>query len=364
MAPITGNDGTPSGFVPDPARPFGVWGDSGSPGAFGSGGNGVLGSSKFSSAVAGFTLKTGTPRTAAGVFGSGQVGVAGQVTGAFTFPDANAGVYGSGSNGSNLGGVGVYGHGDTNVGVLGVSVSGRGVSGDSNKGPGVFGSSSTASGVIGLSSQSVGVFGISNGTGVIGWGGDQAALFIGDVEITGNLTKGGGGFSIDHPLDPANRTLQHSFVESPERKNVYDGVAVCNRRGEAVVRLPKWFETLNSDFRYQLTPIGGPAPDLHIAGEVKDNKFTIGGGTPSLRVSWQVTGVRQDPWAKAHPLVVEERKTAAKRGRYLHPEEYGKSAKTSFLREIFDEARKLLSARARQEAEAESPLAQDQRAWY
>jgi hypothetical protein len=346
MPPLTGDDGVPSGFTPN--RPFGVWGDSGDAGLAG-GGNGVLASSRQGSGVAGFTLQTATPRLAAGVFGSGLVGVAGQVTGAFTFPDQNAGVYGSGSNGRSLGGVGVFGHGDTNAGVLGLSVSGRGVTGDSNQGVGVFGASTSASGVVGLSSQRAGVFGIGNETGVIGLGGQLGGFFFGDVQITGNLSKGGGGFAIDHPLDPANQILHHSFVESPERKNVYDGIAVCNRKGEAVVRLPKWLGALNSDFRYQLTAIGGPAPNLHVATELTDNKFTIGGGTPGLKVSWQLTGVRQDPWAKAHPLVTEEKKARGKRGRYLHPEEHGKPASSTFVSEIVDEARKLLNEKSQQE---------------
>ena len=362
MPPLTGDDGIASGFTPN--RPFGVWGDSGDAGITG-GGNGVIASSKQGSGVAGFTLQTATPRLAAGVFGSGLVGVAGQVTGAFTFPDSNVGVYGSGSNGRRLGGVGVFGEGDTNTGVRGASRSGNGVSGDSNRGAGVFGSSTNVSGVIGLSTQNVGVLGVGAITGVIGAGvaGGQAALFLGDVQITGNLSKGGGGFSIDHPLDPANRTLHHSFVESPERKNVYDGIAVCNRRGEAVVRLPKWFEALNADFRYQLTAIGGPAPDLHVASEVTDNKFTIGGGAPGLRVSWQVTGVRQDPWAKAHPLVTEEKKARGQRGRYLHPEEHGKSADANSLSAIADQARQLLDEQTQQESRAESRVTDGQRGW-
>ena len=362
MPPLTGDDGVPSGFTPN--RPFGVWGDSGDAGITG-GGNGVIASSKQGSGVAGFTLQTATPRLAAGVFGSGLVGVAGQVTGALTFPDSNVGVYGSGSNGRRLGGIGVFGHGDTNTGVRGASLSGTGVSGDSNRGAGVFGSSTNFSGVVGLSTQNVGVLGVGTNTGVIGASGvgGQAALFIGDVQITGNLSKGGGGFTIDHPLDPGGRTLHHSFVESSERKNLYDGIAVCNRRGEAVVRLPKWFEALNADFRYQLTAIGGPAPNLHVAGEVADNKFAIGGGTPGLKVSWQVTAVRQDPWAKAHPLVTEEKKAGGKRGRYLHPEEHGKSAGAHSLSEIVDQARKLLDEQTKQASQAESLVADDQRGW-
>lgn len=42
-----------------------------------------------------------------------------------------------------------------------------------------------------------------------------------------------------------------------------------------------------------------------------------------MKVSWQVTGVRQDAYAKAHPLVVEEEKEPRVRGFYIHPELYG-----------------------------------------
>ena len=42
-----------------------------------------------------------------------------------------------------------------------------------------------------------------------------------------------------------------------------------------------------------------------------------------MKVSWQITGVRQDAYAKANPLVVEEEKDARLKGFYLHPEFYG-----------------------------------------
>ncbi|MGH9363480.1 MAG: hypothetical protein ACRD2T_16340, partial [Thermoanaerobaculia bacterium] len=271
-------------------------------------------------------------------------GVAGIINGATTAPTSRVGVYGTGSNGGRLGGVGVQGDSDTRSGVLGVSRSGRGVSGDSNSGPGVAGLTQTGAGVLGISGQNVGVFGISNGVGVLGLGGLNSGLFIGDVEITGNLTKGGGGFQIDHPLDPGNRYLRHSFVESPEMKNLYDGIAVCDAKGKAVVELPKWFEALNKDFRYQLTPIGVPAPNLHIAAGVRRGRFTIGGGARGLKVSWQVTGVRKDAWAKAHRLTVEEDKPAGDRGRFLHPEVHGRRRERSL-------------AHARYTAEAQDHLA-------
>ncbi len=153
--------------------------------------------------------------------------------------------------------------------------------------------------------------------------GGFAAYLDGPVYVSGYLTKAGGGFTIDHPLDPTNKTLTHSFVESPDMMNVYNGNVLLDARGEATVELPEWFEALNRDFRYQLTPIGGPGPSLHVAEEVKGNRFKIAGGSPGLKVSWQVTGIRQDPWANAHRIVVEQAKPADQRGTYLHPEAYG-----------------------------------------
>lgn len=143
------------------------------------------------------------------------------------------------------------------------------------------------------------------------------------LRVTGMIYKDGGGFKIDHPLDPENKYLYHSFVESPDMKNIYDGVIELAENGEAWIELPDWFETLNCDFRYQLTPIGVPGPNLYIAEEVSDNRFKIAGGDPGMKVSWQVTGTRQDPYAVAHPIVPEEDKSLEERGYYLHPELYG-----------------------------------------
>ncbi len=144
-----------------------------------------------------------------------------------------------------------------------------------------------------------------------------------DLAVAGNLSKAGGSFLIDHPLDPTNKYLRHSFVESPDMKNVYDGVAVLDARGDAVVALPEWFEALNRDFRYQLTPIGAFAA-VYIAEEIAGNQFKISGGQPGTKVSWQVTGVRQDAYANVHRIQVEEEKPATERGTYLHPEAFGK----------------------------------------
>lgn len=84
-----------------------------------------------------------------------------------------------------------------------------------------------------------------------------------------------------------------------------------------------WFETLNRDLRYQLTPIGAPGPNLHIAEELANSRFKIGGGSKGMKVSWQVTGIRKDAWANAHRIVVEEDKEGVELGKYLNPELFG-----------------------------------------
>ena len=152
-----------------------------------------------------------------------------------------------------------------------------------------------------------------------------AGDFRGDVAIAGTITKTSGSFKIDHPLDPSNKYLYHSFVESPDMKNIYDGIAELDAAGEATVELPEWFGALNRDFRYQLTCIGGFAP-VYIAAKISNNLFRIAGGLPGMEVSWQVTGIRQDQWANAHRIPVEENKSEVERGYYLHPELFGQPA--------------------------------------
>jgi hypothetical protein len=164
-----------------------------------------------------------------------------------------------------------------------------------------------------------------NGSGVVGINtvGGYAGYFNGNVAVTGTLTKGGGSFKIDDPIDPAGKYLSHSFVESPDMKNIYDGIVTLDAHGRATVTMPDWFSALNRDFRYQLTAIGAPGPKLYISEEMHGNSFQIAGGKKGMRVSWEVTGIRQDAWANAHRIPTEEAKPAAEQGRYLHPELYG-----------------------------------------
>jgi hypothetical protein len=149
--------------------------------------------------------------------------------------------------------------------------------------------------------------------------------FAGNLTVSGKLVKGSGSFKIDHPLDPVNKYLSHSFVESPDMMNVYNGNVTTDKRGVATVALPDYFEALNRDFRYQLTVIGQFAQAI-VGRKIDHNRFEIRTSKPGVEVSWQVTGIRQDAYANADRIPVEEEKPASERGFYLHPEAFGQPA--------------------------------------
>jgi hypothetical protein len=195
-------------------------------------------------------------------------------------------------------------------------------------------------GVVGFhAGQGIGIGGYApNGFGVFGWSPNNwAAYFDGAVEVVrdlhvnGVLYKGAGAFRIDNPLDPAHSYLQHSFVESPDMKNIYDGNVTTNAKGYATVTLPKWFQALNKDLRYQLTILGHAPWDTQarVWNEIKNNRFTIRTNHGNVKVSWQVTGIRHDPYANAHRIQVVVPKTGSAEGRYEHPRLYGQPASMS-----------------------------------
>jgi hypothetical protein len=208
---------------------------------------------------------------------------------------------------------------------------GRGVQGDSVLGNGVHGVSAggAASGVYGENvAGGFGLAGRSNGAGSAVYGDNLSAngwagYFNGNVRVQGTLSKAAGSFEIDHPLDPENKYLYHSFVESPDMMNVYNGNVTLDAKGEATVQLPDYFQALNEEFRYQLTAIGAPGPNLYIAQEIKANSFKIAGGAPNSKVSWQVTGIRHDPYAEQNRIQPEVNKPADEQGKYLYPDVYG-----------------------------------------
>ena len=227
-------------------------------------------------------------------------------------------------NNFTYGGYGVAGYGGVGFGVdyggdAGYFLGGTGGENGGNAGAGVY-----ATGGYGPFSG-LGGDGIYAESGV---NGNYAGYFFGDVNVDGNLSKSSGSFKIDHPLDPENKYLYHSFVESPDMMNIYNGNVITDGGGTAVVTLPDWFESLNRDFRYQLTAIGQPA-QAWVAAEIANGRFVIKTDKGNVKISWQVTGIRQDAWANAHRIPVEVDKVGKEKGHYVHPELFGHGGEPS-----------------------------------
>ena len=290
----------------------------------------ILGSSGSGAwGVAGQVLSTGTSE--AGIYGnnlrtSGGEGVLGQgVQGVVgeNNDNATAAVFGqntataTGSITNNTPSPGVIGEGyvgvlgetntDGGVGVFGLNLN---PNESPNDNEGVFGEGTLAC-VEGQPTDA------TNGYGVASLGNSIA---IGDVDATGTKF-----FIIDHPLDPANKFLKHSCPESNEPIDFYRGNVVCDANGKATVTLPDYFSAININYSYILTAVGAAAPDLHIDKEIEGNVFTIAGGKPGLKVSWQVTSTRNDAYVRLTPgaLNYEPEKPAFEKGKYLLPAAYG-----------------------------------------
>jgi hypothetical protein len=278
-----------------------------------------------------------------------------------------------GGSSSTIGGAGVIVTGGSSLGSIPVTA-GYGViasGGEGNNGAGgigvyAFGGRSALSGggnglvAVGGYSSTIGSSGGNAieayaGAGENGATHGLAGKFDGNVEVTGMLSKGGGSFKIDHPLDPENKYLLHSFVESPDMKNVYDGLVSLDNNGEAVVELPEWFGALNRDFRYLLTALGAPMPGLYIAEEIANNRFRISGGMAGMKVSWQVTGIRQDAWANKNRIRVEENKSEKERGHFLHPEAFGQTEERGVAFANQPELMRDLKQRRVEAAQAQQP---------
>jgi hypothetical protein len=277
---VLDQDNQASGF-PAPNSVYAVWGDTNL-------GWGIIGTSAQAVGVFG----EGMP----GVLGSGEIGVAGN-----TSP-------------GSTGGIAVFGSTENGTGIVGHSENGIGISGDSSGDTGVLG--------LGVNAGVV-AFNRNNDHAAYLASNCCAAWFTGDVHVSGTLSAGAKQFQIDHPLDPEGKYLIHASIESADRKNVYDGVTILDYSGDAEIVLPDWLEAINTDFRYQLTPIGTPCPGLYVAKELSGNRFKVSGGIPGTKISWQVTGIRKDPWALAHPMEVEKKKSAHEHGHYMHPELHG-----------------------------------------
>jgi hypothetical protein len=314
------------------------------------GASGVLGQS---------TAKTGVVNGVVGIAASKSDGATGVVGVANSSTGTVFGVRGQTNSPTGVGVIGIATGSDTATGVVAsttstggnavqaIASSTTGTAGGvyaqtaADNGVGVNGNniatSGIALGVVGTTASPGGAGGVFNnvsgGKGLVligNGGGNFTQIFnvdaSGNAFFAGNVSKGGGSFKIDHPLDPANKYLSHSFVESPDMVNLYNGNTTTDQRGIAVVVLPDYFEALNREFRYQLTVIGQFAQAI-VAREIEKGRFTIKTDKPSVKVSWQVTGVRQDAFANAHRIQVEEEKPAQERGHYLHPELFGATEK-------------------------------------
>jgi hypothetical protein len=292
--------------------------NSGSTGIYGSGGP-TVGSMSGGTGLAG----QGGASFSAGFFGGdGVYGQGGNPLVAHSY-GGNGGEFYGGGNASLVGGggVGVWVQGGDSA-----PLSGGGDGGDFFGGGNDSGAFAGGRGLFAQGGDSGVGSGATAGNGIEAYPGQGplsvAGYFGGNVTVQGNLSKAGGSFVIDHPTDPEHKFLYHSFVESPDMMNIYNGTVFTDGSGMAVVRMPEWFEALNRDFRYQLTVIGQFAQAI-VASEIANSSFVIRTDKPGIKVSWQVTGIRQDAWANAHRIPLEVEKAPEEQGHYLHPELHG-----------------------------------------
>ena len=342
---IVGVSGTGTGVHGQSGEQYGVAGDVGtSDPLFPDRKAGVWGQSDDGYGVAG-TASRGNGLQGGSISGFGAVGTSSKSSGVVGISAADSGVYGRGNPGVSGEGATADAYGVTGSGIFGIA----GYGSESDYSRGVWGESDADTG-IGITGVGFGKLGY----GVMGSGGDigvfaenlsiahhhvaylatpgLAADFYGDIFVHGSMSSLGKSFEIDHPLNPEMEYLRHSSVESSERKTIYDGRIELDERGEGTVALPEWLDALNEEFRYQLTPIGFPCPELHVSREITGRSFGIAGGNPQATVCWQLTGVRKDPWAKANPFQVEVLKPEKERGSFLNPRLHDRSDAASVER--------------------------------
>ncbi|CUU38222.1 MAG: hypothetical protein K6U12_11420 [Armatimonadetes bacterium] len=210
-------------------------------------------------------------------------------------------------------------------------------------GSSAYGIYSTAAGTTGT-----GVYGFATATTGAPWGvwGRTAGSTSDSYGVVAQEPAGGAGhaffttgsvaaaiksFQIDHPLSPETHYLNHFCAEGPEPYTLYRGMVVLDARGEAWVQLPDYFEAINRDATYHLTPVGAPMPNLHVAVEIQNNRFKIAGGVPGRKVSWEVKAIRNDRWVQQYGYQTEQEKEDEIKGKYLHPELYGQPTERGIL---------------------------------
>jgi len=149
------------------------------------------------------------------------------------------------------------------------------------------------------------------------------------VHVAGTLSKTSGSFLIDHPLDPENKVLRHSFAESPEMLNIYKGNA-RTAGGKKTVQMPDWFVALNGgnadNYSFSVTPLNGFCGQYYVDNSevASKGRFTVV-TERDCEFSWVVYAVRHDAFALKNPVVVEQSKQDAGLGSncYLSPSAFG-----------------------------------------
>ncbi len=242
-------------------------------------------------------------------------GVSGQVQSTAT---AEAAVYGSNlrTNG---------GHG-----VMGIGFNGTVGQTDYSQGMGLYGENFETIAPLGngIGTAGKGYYGVFGEDRYLGSVAGAYGVFSnGNFGATGTKT-----FLIDHPEAPEDKFLRHFSTESNEVLNVYRGNIEIDANGEAVIELPSYYDAINTNPSYHLTPIGGFA-QLYVKEEIKDGKFVIAGGTPGLKVSWAVYSERNDAYLQTYPeqREVEVEKREGQKGKYLMPELHGGSAEDAIF---------------------------------
>lgn len=276
----------------------------------------------------------GNDATGAGVGGSGDAGSGGAGGAAGTNGTnavaGSAGTEWDATHGSGGGGGAGYIDGNNSLSGVGGAGGAYGAGGGGGGGDGISSASTSGgAGSQGLIVISYTPYGVHSTVTLT-----KSSTVTGGAAVFGTISKGSGTFVIDHPLDPKNKLLYHSFVESPDVKNIYDGIATLDDSGNVTIELPRYFLPLNKDFRYLGTAIGQPMPDRYLSTGIRKRFWIFGapilkiaGGVPNGKVSWQVTGIRHDVFIRENPInvIVDKGPDAlVDKGEYLFPELYAK----------------------------------------
>lgn len=130
---------------------------------------------------------------------------------------------------------------------------------------------------------------------------------VGQVVVTGALSKGSGTFLIDHPIDPFNKNLRHGFVESTEYVNIYRGMAdlVDGRMtvdiDAAFNMTDGTFAALNADVMVTALQNQFGPERVWVEAPADSGKFTIicEDTDSTATIAWMVTGRRNDAFVRS-----------------------------------------------------------------